>query len=320
MSVVSASDPIPPLRPDQQDIADHPARFKVVACGRRWGKTTLGLAMASEVAQAGGRVWWVAPTYGLAFHPWRTLRLAHRDIWEAKLESERHIDLPGGGSLTVKSADDPDTLRGVGLDFVVLDEAAFLSEETWAAVIRPALSDRLGRVLMISTPRGRNWFWQVYLRGQDPLNTEWRSWTYPTSTNPLIHPQEIEEARGLLPERVFRQEYMAEFVEDGGTVFRHVAQAATAAPQEHAQPGHRYIMGVDLARRVDFTVCAVIDISLDPPELVCLDRFNRIDWQFQIQRIATLAERFNVEQIMVDQTGLGDPVIEQLRQELNKAR
>lgn len=320
MAVMPASDPIPTLRPDQQDIAEHPARFKVVACGRRWGKTTLGLAMASSAAQAGGRVWWVAPTYGLAFYPWRALRQAHRDIWEAKLESERHIDLPGGGSLTVKSADDPDTLRGVGLDFVVLDEAAFLSEETWTAVIRPALSDRQGRALMISTPRGRNWFWQAYLRGQDPLNTEWRSWTHPTSANQLICPQEIEEARGLLPERVFRQEYLAEFVEDGGTVFRNVAQATTAAPQARAQPGHRYIMGVDLARRLDFTVCAVIDISLDPPELVCLDRFNQIDWQFQIQRITALAERFNVEQIMVDQTGLGDPVVEQLRQELNKVR
>ena len=320
MSVAPAPSPIAPLRGDQQIIAEHPARFKVVACGRRWGKTTLGLAMASAVAQAGGRVWWVAPTYGLAFHPWRALRLAHRDIWEAKLESERHIDLPGGGSLTVKSADDPDTLRGVGLDFVVLDEAAFLSEETWTAVIRPALSDRNGRALMISTPRGRNWFWQAYLRGQDPFHTEWHSWTYPTGANPLILPQEIEEARALLPERVFRQEYLAEFVEDGGTVFRNAAQAATASPQDRAQAGHRYIMGVDLARRVDFTVCAVIDLSLDPPALVYLDRFNQIDWQFQIQRIAALAERFGVEQIMVDQTGVGDPVVEQLRQELNRRR
>lgn len=303
------------LRKDQEKIADSKARFKVVACGRRWGKTLLGLVMAAQYARYGKRVWWVAPTYGLAFHPWRDLKSAFYDKWAYKLESERFIELEGGGTLTVKSADDPDALRGVGLDLVIVDEAAYIPEAAWVSALRPALADRRGKALLISTPHGRNWFYHAFLRGQDKAIRDWEAWQAPTSANPLIADQEIVDAKSILPLRVFEQEYEATFIEDGGVVFRELTAATTAPADAQPIPGHRYLMGVDFGRYQDFTACALLDASTRPVTMTALTRFNEIHWGRQRERIAALARRWNVVSILAEANAMGEPNIEALRAE-----
>jgi phage terminase large subunit-like protein len=311
------SDTLPSeLRPDQRAILLSQARFKVVACGRRWGKTTLGLTLAACHAERyGRRVWWVAPTYGLAFHPWLALKAHFAGRWVAKLEAEHYLELPGGGSVTVKTADNPDLLRGVGLDLVIVDEAAFVPRITWEAVLVPALADRRGRALLISTPRGRNWFWEAFQRGETG-HRQWRSWRFPTSANPIIAPDEIEAMRVILPERIFRQEYDAEFLPGGGAVFRQVRDAVISGPPPGRVAGHRYYMGVDFGRYEDFTALAVIDADARPvPALVALDRFSGLSWAVQRGRIAALARRWDVQAILAEANAMGDPNIEALRQD-----
>jgi phage terminase large subunit-like protein len=299
------------LRADQRAIARCDVRFKVVACGRRWGKTTLGLVMAVSSARRGRRVWWVAPTYGLAFHPWRALKSALFREWALKLEAERYIELKNGGNITVKSAEDPDGLRGVGLDALVIDEAAFVAEEAWTACLRPALADRRGRALMISTPKGRNWFYHAFERGRDPLVEDWRAWRYPSAANPLIGDREIADAHALMPDRIFKQEFEAEFMADGGEVFRNLEAAATAPIDVQPIPGHRYVMGVDFARYEDFTALVVIDS--DEGVMVALDRFSEVNWGVQRARIAALARRWDVSMILAEANAMGEPNIEALR-------
>jgi len=135
------------LHPAQQEVFDSKARFRVLAAGRRFGKSRLGVLEAIEVGLRGGRAWWVAPTYKLAQEGWRPLRnLARRWPGVRVLEVDKEVDLPNGGLIQVRSADDPAALRGAGLDFVVIDEAAFLSEEAWTEALRPAwLTVRVGR-------------------------------------------------------------------------------------------------------------------------------------------------------------------------------
>lgn len=303
------------LREDQQQIADHPARFKVVACGRRWGKTTLALVLAIRAAREGKRVWWVAPTYGMAFHPWRDLKTALAGEWTAKLEHDRFIEFEGGGSISVKSADDPDSLRGVGLDFVVIDEAAYVNDLTWGAVLRPALSDRGGSALLISTPHGGNWFWHLWQRGRDPQVDAWESWSAPTSANPIIPEGDIAEAQMILAPRVFEQEYLAQFVEIGGAIFTEPHKSAMLPEQvpTEPEPAHRYVMGVDFGRYGDFTVCTVIDATTN--RMVAMDRFNILSWSVQRGRIAALAKAWNVASILAETNAMGEPNIEALRAE-----
>ena len=305
---------LPKLHKGQRQVWDSPARFDVLACGRRWGKTRLGALRCMTVGLRGGRAWWVAPSYPMSTVGWRLIkRLSGPVPGTEKREVDRLIVYPGGGEVQVKSADNPDSLRGEGLNFLVMDECAFIKEAAWAEALRPALSDRRGKALFISTPKGRNWFWRLWQMGQDSSRSEWHAWRFPTADNPFIQADEIEAARQLLPERVFAQEYLAEFLDDSGAVFRHVVEAANAQAEHSAQPGHDYVMGVDWGKHNDFTVLTVLDVT--SRSMVCLDRFNQIDYTVQMGRLKALYDRFKPRAIVAEVNAMGEPLVEQLRRE-----
>jgi len=222
------------------------------------------------------------------------------------------VTLPSGGTVQVRSADDPQSLRGEGLDFCVLDECAFMREEAWAEALRPALSDRQGGAMFISTPKGRNWFWRLWQRGQDEHETDWASWQRPTAENPYIAASEIADAKHDLPERIFAQEYEAQFLEDAGSVFRGVMAAATAQEQG-PEDGRSYVMGVDWGKHNDFTVISVMDA--ESHAMVTLDRFNQIDYAVQRQRLMALAQRYRPDAIIAETNAMGEPIIEQLQRD-----
>jgi phage terminase large subunit-like protein len=295
--------------PGQLEVHNSDARFKVLSAGRRWGKTRLGVNECLDAASKGGRAWWVSPSYKTSEVGWRPLRQIARKIPNAEVRlADRVVILPGGGFVAVRSADNPDSLRGEGLNFVVMDECAFMQREAWTEAIRPALSDRLGKALFISTPKGRNWFWENYQRG---INGEegWQSWTFPTSSNPYIEASEIEAAKRDLPEIIFRQEYLADFIDDSGGVFRRVQEAAVLEPQE-PQPGRQYVAGVDVASSVDFTVVSVLDV--ESKEMVYLDRFNRVDYPVLIDRLESVYHRYSLTSMVVESNSIGRPVIDEL--------
>ncbi len=295
----------------QRAVHKSPARFKVLAAGRRWGKTRLGVMECLDVASRGGRAWWVAPSYKTSEVGWRPLRRLGARLGAEVRRVDRQILLPNGGEVTVRSADNPDSLRGEGLDFVVLDECSFMAEETWLEALRPALSDRNGRALFISTPKGRNWFWLLWLKGRSG-EEGYQSWQYPTSTNPYIPPEEIDAARRSLPERIFAQEYLAEFISDAGGVFRNIAESATAEVSDIASHDD-YVFGVDWGKHNDFTVICVLD--LQSKSQVYLDRFNQIDYAIQIGRLKALTERFKPLTIVAERNSMGEPLIEQLQRD-----
>jgi hypothetical protein len=296
------------LHAGQQQVFRAAARFKLLVAGRRWGKTRLGVAAALCRAVRGGRVWWVAPNYPMTAAAWRELRcFARRVPGTLVREADLSLRMRGGGWLRVKSADRPDSLRGEGLDLAVLDEAAYIPEAAWTEALRPALSDRLGDALFISTPAGRNWFWRLC---QGAVGQDWACWRFPTSANPYILPSEIEAARLKSPERVFRQEYLAEFVPDGSGVFRRVREAAMTARQEQAVPGHEYVIGADWGKQNDFSCFVVIDTALRA--VVELDRSNQVDYAVQRGRLKALCERFQAFVVIGEANAMGDPICEDL--------
>jgi len=293
----------------QLEVHNSGARFKVLSAGRRWGKTRLGVNECLDVAAQGGRAWWVSPSYKTSEVGWRPLRQIARKISGAEIRLvDRVVNFPGGGFVAVRSADNPDSLRGEGLDFVVMDECAFMQREAWTEAIRPALSDRQGKVLFISTPKGRNWLWEIYRRGVSG-EEGWQSWTFPTANNPYIAKEEIEAAKRDLPEMIFRQEYLAEFIDDAGGVFRRVQEAAVLEPKEYEE-GKQYIAGVDVAASVDFTVVSVLDA--ESKDQVYLDRFNRVDYPVLIDRLEAVYHRYHMTSMVVESNSIGRPVIDEL--------
>jgi len=306
---------LPSLHEGQRRVAEHPARFKVLAAGRRWGKSKLAATLLLERALRGLPVWWVTPSYNSASgrSGWRTVRGIAREIPGAQISlMERSVKFPGGGILELRSAEDPDSLRGDGLAMVALDECAFMRERTWIEAVRPALADRRGSAIFISTPKGREWFWKLWQRGGDPQYTDWASFRFPSGNNPYLHPDEVEAMGRDLPELVRRQEIEAEFLEDGAGVFRRVLEAVRGDTLNAALPGHRYVIGVDWARIRDFTAFAVCDTQ--ERRCVRVDRMGGIEYAAQIMRLKETHRRFP-GQIIAERNSMGDPLVEQLKRE-----
>lgn len=216
----------------QSRVFASPARFRALNAGRRFGKTHLAALelMASAVNRKGSINWYVAPTYRQAEQiAWAKLKAMIPAAYiAAKNESDLSITLRNRSTIALRGADNPDSLRGPGLDFVVLDEAAFQKHEAWAEVIRPALSDRLGRALFISTPCGYNWFYDLYCaaKGRD----DWAAFQFTTLDGGNVPNSEVEAARSELDERTFRQEYEASFEALTGRVYYAYDREQNARP------------------------------------------------------------------------------------------
>lgn len=300
-------------------IHESTAPRRVVACGVRWGKTVCaameGLAAAMEPAERS--VGWVcAPTYDLADRVFREMqlmimeKLPHRVI--SMRESDRRIllrNLAGGRSeIRAKSADNPVSLLGEGLDWLIVDEASRLKPSIWQAHLSQRLIDKRGWALLISTPKGKGYFYDLWRRGAGD-DEAYAAWNNPSWTNPMLDAALIESERSRLPERVFLQEFGAEFIEGAGAVFRNVREAARGT-RKRPKPELIHYAGLDLARIEDYTVLIILN---EHGRVVYWDRFHRVDWEIQVQRIAYLTQCYDVRSMWVDTTGKGEPVFERLR-------
>lgn len=222
---------LPEPLPHQIEPLRDTHRHKRLICGRRWGKTALGL-LAAVVGHGhpdpshprhfrgaidGGNIYWVSPTFAISKKIERDIQKCFRNSGFEYLKGEARIEVPGGGSIAIKTAASPVGLRGDGLDGVIFDEAAFMEQEVWTEAMRPALSDKQGWSMFTTSPNGLNWVKDQHdLDGVDPA---FRSWQLPSSLNPLMTPEELESAKLDVGERAFSQEYLAQFVDTEGAEF-----------------------------------------------------------------------------------------------------
>jgi Terminase large subunit, T4likevirus-type, N-terminal/Terminase RNaseH-like domain len=200
------------LKAPQLKVFRNPRRFRVLAAGRRFGKTYLALTELCRAAWGPNRLaWYVAPTYRQAKRiAWKPLKQMTQEYWASiPNETDLSIELISGGTIALRGADNYDSLRGDGLDFVVLDEYASMAQEAWSEVLRPALSDRLGRGLFIGTPKGLNHFHDLYQNAQE--QAQWEAFHYTTEEGGNVAAEEIESASSELDERTYRQEFQASF-------------------------------------------------------------------------------------------------------------
>ena len=285
---------------NQQKILDSESRFRVVMCGRRFGKSELSQIEIITNALVGKNVAYITPTYQLA----RVFfdKLIKAVPFESN-KSELSIKFPNGGSVEFFTGERMDNLRGRKFHLVVIDEASFIPnlEDGWLNSIRPTLTDYKGKALFLSTPKGKNFFYSLFLKNGDP---DWESFRFTTYDNPYIDKGEIDDARIQLPEVVFEQEYMANPAENSSNPFgsSFIKQCTYALSTE--QP---IVYGIDLAKSIDWSVI----IGLDRNGSVCyFDRFQK-DWRQTKQSILSLFKA----PILIDSTGVGDPIFEDLYRE-----
>lgn len=267
-------------------------------------------------ANEGAKVGWIVPTYKNSRPIWRfALQLLYTARRSVRIsESDRSIEFPGGGSLGVYTADNPVGILGEWFDLVIVEEAARIREEVFSETIMPTLADRDGRAILISTPRGRNWFWREYIRGLS-CSVDYASFNAPTCANPMPQIQRAYLlAKERVPKRAFDQEWDAQFLTDG-SFFENVdivcCLEEPESPGEHAD--HTIVMGIDWGKIVDKSVAVCF----------CCECSRAVDWYEkggatyieQREKIIALARKWNISSALPERNSIGEPNIEMLQEE-----
>lgn len=338
----------------QQQIHSSTAKRRIACLGRQSGKSEAASveAVFQLFAVPGSAGWVVAPTYDQAEviynrvvekatllaerYPTIDVQAKRRRLQINVVHYDRPKTQPGATKIAVsefrgKSADRPDNLRGATLDFVIVDEAAMIPFHVWSEAIEPTLSVRDGWALIISTPKGLNWFYELFLLG-------WRGGAkpgIPNASSAKNHPDfesfhaaswEVwadrydwyMERRLYIPDLEFRQEYGAEFVSNSGSVFTGLDNlillpyqtVGTKLVVEEAKEGHAYAIGADFGKNQDYSVFSVLD--LETGAIVCLQRLNGVSWTEQVDLLAKLSREYNDAYVVADTWGIGDAISEEL--------
>ena len=288
----------------QLKVLSEAKRFNVLDCGRRWGKSALAVNLLCEPALDGYPVAYFAPFYKLLEGTYKELYSVLNAVTIKKHENQ-FIELVTGGSIEFWSLENPLAGRSRKYKVAIIDEAAFNRNlwQSWTEAIRPTLTDLKGSAWFMSTPKGKNDFYKLWMRGQTN-EPDWMSWQMPTITNPFIDPSEIEAARRDLPDLAFKQEYLAEFNDNVANPFGldYIRICTGRISNEPA-----VCFGIDLAKSFDWTAI----IGLDKFGNVChFDRFQR-PWN----ETKEIIRRLPRGAIKIDSTGVGDPITEDIQRE-----
>ncbi len=325
----------------QKEVLTSEQRFLVLCAGRRWGKTKVGAARALREARTKKQIiWWVAPTYKVVKRGYAEIKAQLPDNLLTKpappdsvFDAGRSIRLTfkNGSVMEFYSAERPEGMLGGSCDFALLDEAATMPEHVWTQILRPTLADRQGSALFISTPRGLNWFYYIWSRGQSDReeDKDFRSWHFPSRTNPTIPSSEFDQMAEEMPAAEYEQEVLAEFISQSASVFRFPKvkhpetgedlEGTNAAVMPLQQPMGHVCIGLDLAKHNDFTVITAVRSADRMP---CYhERFNQVSWPIQKQRIKDAINNIqragNVDgvTILMDVGGPGDVIFDDLEME-----
>jgi len=309
------------LLPWQQDVWNDNTRFKVVAAGRRTGKSRLAawMLIVEALQTDRGNVWYIAPTQGQARDiMWQTLLELGNPVIESSHVNNMQIKLVNGAMISLKGADRPETMRGVSLKFVVLDEYADMKPSVFEQILRPALADLKGKALFIGTPMGRNHFYDLYTYGLDDKDDSYKSWHFTSFDNPLLDPNEIETAKKSMSSFAFRTEFMASFEAASGGVFK---EEWIKYAEEEPKDG-RYYVAVDLAgfedvaaattakkKRLDQSAIAIVKVTPEGTWYVKDIEFGRWDIKETAQRIFDIVRDYEPVCVGIERGALKNAVL-----------
>lgn len=314
--------------PKQEEIFDHPAKYKIVAKGRRFGLTR-GMAndfMKRSLTGGFKRALWVDTVnrnidlYVERYFipqlnklppqlPW-TWRKQLRTLVMTGVKDGKKVE----SFIDFRSSDNPQHIEGFGYDTFFLNEAGIILRDDylWHNAIQPMLMEYNATGVIGGNPKGRGLFYDLYNKGLNKDNKDYKAFHVTTYDNPYLAKETVDKMAADLPERVRRQEIMGEFLEDEGAVFRNIKNILTEQP-EKPQPDARYMMGVDLAKVQDYTVIVIYDVEMK--KQVYQARFKDLDWVAQKKRIFAASKYYNNAPVVIDATGLGDPVADDLIQQ-----
>jgi len=251
---------------------------------------------------------WVSPTYKQAKKVSDELDKAFEGLFTYN-KSELTMKTPNGSQMQFFSSERYDNIRGFTFDFLIIDEAAHQQEEAWTEVLRATVLVKGKKVLLVSTPKGKNWFHTMFQLGLTDDN--YTSFKYTSYDNPLIDPKEIDAAKETLPDHIFRQEYLAEFLDDGSGVFINITDAVIDAPETSVK-----YAGIDLGRADDYTVLTIVN---DKNQEIYSERWRHMEWSKIISNMVSVLNEYK-PYTLVEANGTQDAIYEQIRNKVNYSK
>ena len=305
--------PHPKQREIISQILSSGSKYHIANIGRQFGKSLMGenLLLYWAINMAPCKIMWVSPVYAQANKVQKELysAIAKSGIVKTNNFSSSEIVFKNGSSVIFRSAERYDNIRGETLDYAILDEAAFMKDDAWREAIKPTLLVRGKKALFISTPKGKNWFYDLYQLGVSSDHSNYQSYTGSSYDTPYISKEEIDEAKQVLPEAVFQQEYLAKFIDGGGEVFQHVRDRTYAGDWQ--KPTGKVYCGIDLGKQEDYTVATFIDTK---GTVIDIYRDNRTEWSQMVRQILDRIKKWNAT-VMIEVNSIGDVIFEQVKKE-----
>ena len=293
-------------------ILTNKAKYHVACVGRQYGKSlmAMNLVLYWAINDGPSKILWVSPVYSQTDKVQKELMQAigGSGIVKSCNYSSNEIQLQNGSQILFRSAERYDNIRGLTMDYGVIDEAAFCKDEAWTEAIRPVFMVRGKKVLFISTPKGKNFFYELFQLGQSADNPNYAAYTGTSYETPYIDNSEITDAKKTLPSAVFEQEYLAKFIDSGGEVFQNLDKNCFDA---WSNPNGKVYCGIDLGKQEDYTVATFIDSQ---GKIVDIYRANAQEWTTMTQEIITRARKWNAT-LMVEVNSIGDVIFEQLKKQ-----
>ena len=281
-----------------------PCKYFTLSIGRQFGKSMLAQNQCVDfMCNKGWSGAWVSPTYKQAKKVADELDKAFKGLFTYN-KSELTMKMPNGNMLQFFSSERYDNIRGFTFDFLVIDEAAHQQEKAWTEVLRATVLVKGKKVLFVSTPKGKNWFHTMFQMGMTDDN--YTSFQFTSYDNPLIDPKEIDGARDTLPDHVFKQEYLAEFLDDGSGVFINVKDCVESVEPKKSD---KYYAGIDLGRADDYTVLTIV--NQDNKEVYC-ERWRRMEWSHIINELVKVLNKYKPN-TLVEANGTQDAIYEMIR-------
>jgi len=293
-----------------QSIVGGKEKYHIASIGRQFGKSMMGmnLALYWGFNNSPCKILWVSPVYSQANKVQKELMsaIAASGIVKSNNYSSSELELKNGSVIYFRSAERYDNIRGMTLDYAIIDEAAFIKDDAWSEAIKPTLLVRGKKVLFISTPKGKNWFYELFQYGQSDDYPNYKSYKGSSYDTPFISMEEIDDAKRTVPELILKQEYLAEFIDGGGEVFANIDQCTFPA---YPKPQGKVFAGLDIGKQEDYTVLTLMDSK---GRVVDIYRDNKNQWSVMIAEVVKRVRQFNAS-LMVEVNGVGDPIFEQIK-------
>ena len=293
-------------------ILESKSKYHIACVGRQFGKSlmAMNLVLYWGINKGPAKILWVSPVYSQTDKVQKELMQAIGDsgIVKSCNYSSNEITLKNGTTILFRSAERYDNIRGLTCDYGVIDEAAFCKDEAWQEAIRPVFMVRGKKVLFISTPKGKNFFYDLYQLGINEDYPQYKNYTGTSYDTPYIDPIDITDAKKTLPENVFKQEYLAAFIDSGGEVFSNLDKNTFAA---YPQPQGKVFCGIDLGKQEDYTVATFIDSR---GQVVDIYRSNAQEWTTMVTEIVTRIRKWNAT-TMIEVNSIGDVIFEMVKKQ-----